>query len=157
MLPGSKIWRHLWLARSAVGCLRCSSARGCKSCGSSRTFPLRLFPHPSPTSIGLIFILGSATPRRQLLYNIIPAERRSSRRNVGQSTYSGTRIDPSIAAILRHRIQSTLAPLLPSLPLSMSKHTRSVYHIRSEEFEAQEQQVQGHCGDFAPLHERPSI
>jgi hypothetical protein len=47
VLPSSKIWRHLWLTRSAAGCVCCCSGRGCESCGSSRIFSLRLFPHPS--------------------------------------------------------------------------------------------------------------
>src|SRR5579859_5874999 len=114
MLRNCEIWCHC-LADSIDRMLNrlCSvpalpvglHRRGRSSCGSSRTFPLQLFPHPSPTSISLSFILGSATPHRQIPYRFFLS---SAVHHAGMSVRvycSGTRIDSSIAAILRAQNQ----------------------------------------------------
>jgi hypothetical protein len=66
-----------FVALLTMGRLRVLRAISNIPCGCTRTH--------QPKSIGLIFILGSATPCRHILHGIVTAECRSSCRNVSQN------------------------------------------------------------------------
>lgn len=151
-----KFWRHLWLACSAAGCVRCPSDYGEVARPADHLeHSLRLYPHPSTNEHRSHVHLGQCNTVQTYFARYCDC-RVSFFMQECQLEFAAV---PGSTQVLQpfcqHLMKSTLPPLLPSLPSSTPKHTRSIYHIRDEEFQVQAQPVQDLCGKFS--HYRISV